>query len=70
MKYRFDPKRLLRELIEIYIHLGHRDEFVAAVAKDERSYKRELFVRAAGILLKNMLKNEVSTSTSCAPCEL
>ncbi|TPX62156.1 hypothetical protein PhCBS80983_g00746 [Powellomyces hirtus] len=56
-KYRFEPKRLLKELIEIYIHLSHRSEFVSAVAKDERSYRKELFLRAQGILIKNMLKN-------------
>ncbi|KAJ3047555.1 hypothetical protein HK097_011440 [Rhizophlyctis rosea] len=57
-KYRFDPKRLLKELIEIFVHLGHREEFVGAVAKDGRSYNRNLFLRAQGILLKNRLKSE------------
>ncbi|KAJ3014704.1 hypothetical protein HKX48_004997 [Thoreauomyces humboldtii] len=56
-KYRFRPKRLLTELVEIYMHLAHRDEFVAAVAKDERSYRKDLFVRAKGVLLRNNLKN-------------
>ncbi|KAI8591732.1 ubiquitin elongating factor core-domain-containing protein [Geranomyces variabilis] len=57
-KYRFDPKRLLNELAEIFINLSRRDEFVIAVAKDQRSYKKDHFVRAKGILIKNMLKNE------------
>ncbi|KND04737.1 hypothetical protein, variant [Spizellomyces punctatus DAOM BR117] len=61
-KYRFEPKRLLRELVDIYLHLAHRQEFISAVAKDERSYRKDLFSRAAGILLKNMLKNESELS--------
>ncbi len=32
-KYRFNPKELLNELIEIFLHLGHRDEFILAVAR-------------------------------------
>ncbi|RKO87198.1 ubiquitin elongating factor core-domain-containing protein, partial [Blyttiomyces helicus] len=58
-KYRFDPKRLLNELMEIFMHLAHRDEFVAAVARDGRSYARDHFARAKSILLKNMLKSQV-----------
>ncbi|KAJ3156245.1 hypothetical protein HDU86_004009 [Geranomyces michiganensis] len=57
-KYRFDPKRLLNELVEIFINLSRREEFVVAVAKDQRSYKKDHFIRAKGILIKNMLKNE------------
>ncbi|KAI8804051.1 ubiquitin elongating factor core-domain-containing protein [Cladochytrium replicatum] len=57
-KYRFNPKNLLNELIDVYMHLSHRTEFVSGVAKDGRSYKKELFARASGILLKNGLKNQ------------
>ena len=32
-KYRFNPKKLLDDLIEIFIHLGQRPEFILAVAK-------------------------------------
>lgn len=55
-KYRFQPKRLLTELIDIYLHLCHRKEFIASVAKDTRSYKKELFVKARNILIKTRLK--------------
>eukprot|EP00118_Oscarella_pearsei_P007300 m.35145 g.35145 ORF g.35145 m.35145 type:complete len:1030 (+) comp32071_c0_seq3:19-3108(+) len=41
-KYSFDPRALLNQLIDIYFHLDST-EFVLAVAKDERSYRMELF---------------------------
>ncbi|KAI8905797.1 ubiquitin elongating factor core-domain-containing protein [Entophlyctis helioformis] len=57
-KYRFDPKRLLSELIDIFLHLATRPEFITAVAKDGRSYSKPVFERAGGILSKHRLKNE------------
>lgn len=57
-KYRFDPKRLLSELVRTYLHLVKRNEFIAAVAKDGRSYAKRHFVRAAGILTRNRLAGE------------
>ncbi|KAG4100271.1 ubiquitin elongating factor core-domain-containing protein [Neocallimastix lanati (nom. inval.)] len=55
-KYRFNPKKLLTELIDIYLHLGTRKEFIAAVARDGRSYRKEIFLKAQHILKKNALK--------------
>jgi ubiquitin conjugation factor E4 B len=40
-------------LIDIFINLSSREEFVKAVAKDGRSYDRNVFHRAAGILGEN-----------------
>lgn len=51
-RYRFDPKKLLSELVQTYLHLAHRKEFVQAVAKDGRSYHKRHFDRAAGILTR------------------
>ncbi|KAJ3072802.1 hypothetical protein HDU98_002881 [Podochytrium sp. JEL0797] len=56
-KYRFNPKSLLTKLADIFLHLAHRTEFVNAVAKDERSYKKDLFARAAEILARHGLKD-------------
>ncbi|KAJ2998080.1 hypothetical protein HDV02_004905 [Globomyces sp. JEL0801] len=56
-KYRFDPRKLLSELVDIFIHLSHRSEFVAAVARDERSFDKAVFQRAASILNKHSLKS-------------
>ncbi len=58
-KYRFNPKSLLRDIVGIYLHLGHREEFILAVARDTRSYKRELFAKAARVLSNNALLTEV-----------
>jgi ubiquitin conjugation factor E4 B len=57
-KYRFNPKKLLTELIDIYIHLSNRQEFINAVAKDGRSYRKEIFLKAQHILRKNGLKGQ------------
>ncbi|KAI8831014.1 ubiquitin elongating factor core-domain-containing protein [Chytriomyces cf. hyalinus JEL632] len=56
-KYGFDPKSLLTKLVEIFLHLAHRSEFIQAVARDERSYRKEIFYRACDILARNGLKN-------------
>ncbi|KAJ3116941.1 hypothetical protein HDU96_008341 [Phlyctochytrium bullatum] len=56
-KYRFNPRNLLTEIVDIFLHLSHREEFVQAIAKDGRSYSKDMFQRAKGILLKNRLKS-------------
>lgn len=45
-KYGWDPRRLLNQLVDIYLHLDC-DEFAAAIAQDERSFRKELFDDAA-----------------------
>ena len=56
-KYRFDPRTLLSDIIQIYLNLSDQGEFVRAVANDGRSYRKELFERAAGIAIKRGLKS-------------
>lgn len=56
-KYRFEPKQLLRDIITIYINLSDQPEFVRAVASEGRSYRKELFERAAAIATKRNLKS-------------
>ncbi|KAJ3382168.1 hypothetical protein HDU84_004581 [Entophlyctis sp. JEL0112] len=56
-KYRFNPKELLKNIVDIYVHLSHRNEFVEAIARDERSYRKETFDRAIDILFKFKLTN-------------
>ncbi|KAI0322359.1 ubiquitin elongating factor core-domain-containing protein [Amylostereum chailletii] len=48
-KYYFKPRELLRTLLQVYLNLGEQSEFTRAVANDGRSYKKELFEKAAGI---------------------
>ncbi|RUS16656.1 ubiquitin conjugation factor E4 B [Endogone sp. FLAS-F59071] len=55
-KYQFRPRELLSELIDIYLHLNCPD-FVLAVAKDGRSYRKEWFMKASGILKTRGLKH-------------
>ena len=56
-KFKFDPKSLLSDLIQVYINLSDQGEFARAVAADGRSYRKELFEQAAEILRKFSLKS-------------
>ncbi|KAG0460235.1 hypothetical protein HPP92_023363 [Vanilla planifolia] len=54
-KYEFRPKQLLKQIVEIYVHIARGDKgnvFPAAVSKDGRSYNAQLFTAAADILWK------------------
>lgn len=57
-KFGFNPKTLLNRITNIYLHLDSA-EFVAALAADERSYKKDLFDDACKYLLKANLKTKV-----------
>ncbi|KAM0790391.1 hypothetical protein ACM66B_003273 [Microbotryomycetes sp. NB124-2] len=55
-KYRFKPKELLSDLLDIFLQLAPHEQFQQAVAKDGRSYSRALFERAQRIALKTAIK--------------
>ena len=55
--YGFNPKALLSELIDVYLNLMNKDNFIMAVARDGRSYKPENFVKAAALMRKFALKS-------------
>ncbi|KAI9276222.1 ubiquitin elongating factor core-domain-containing protein [Sporodiniella umbellata] len=55
-KYHFQPRKLLSEIIDVYLHLNS-DTFVEAVSRDGRSYKKSYFSKAASILQKHGLKS-------------
>lgn len=57
-KYRFNPRQLLSDILQVFLNLSDQGEFVRAVAGDGRSYKKELFERAAGIAKKRALKTD------------
>jgi hypothetical protein len=42
-EYQFDPKFILKSLIEIYLAFKDYKEFLEFIVKDERSYKIENF---------------------------
>lgn len=55
-KYHFQPRKLLSEIIDVYLNLNS-PTFVEAVARDGRSYRKEYFSKAASILQKHGLKS-------------
>ncbi|EPT05311.1 hypothetical protein FOMPIDRAFT_1045367 [Fomitopsis schrenkii] len=57
-KYKFEPKALLSDIIDVYLNLSDQGEFVRAVAADGRSYRKELFERTAGIAKKRVIKSD------------
>ena len=56
-KYKFDPRLLLSDVLQIFLNLSDQPVFVRAVAGDGRSYRKELFEAAAGIATKYVLKS-------------
>jgi ubiquitin conjugation factor E4 B len=57
-KLKFNPRVLLSDILQIFLNLSDQEEFVRAVAGDERSYREELFDRAASIAKRRSLKTE------------
>lgn len=56
-EYDFSPRSLLKEIIDIYLNLKNKENFVIAVARDGRSYKPALFDKATEILMRHNLKS-------------
>ncbi|GAA5939856.1 ubiquitin-ubiquitin ligase UFD2 [Sporobolomyces koalae] len=56
--YKFRPKELLSDVLTIFQQLGPHESFVNAVAKDGRSYSKDLFERATRIARKTAIKTE------------
>ena len=57
-KYKFNIKQLLNDFLHVFLNLADQGEFARAVAEDERSYRKELFRRAAAIARKRGLMSE------------
>ncbi|RMZ81007.1 hypothetical protein DV738_g2496, partial [Chaetothyriales sp. CBS 135597] len=56
-EYNFNPRALLSEIVDVYLNLMNKDNFVLAVARDGRSYKPANFAAAARILKDKVLKS-------------
>ena len=56
-EYGFNPKALLSEIVDVYINLKDKENFVFAVARDGRSYKPANFEAATRILQRWALKS-------------
>lgn len=52
-QYNFHPGALLAEIVDVYLNLSEKPNFILAVARDGRSYKPENFA-AAGAILGNL----------------
>lgn len=57
-EYGFNPRALLSEIVDVYLNLMDKDNFIHAVARDGRSYKPENFDKAADIMRKWALKSD------------
>ena len=57
LDYGFEPKKLLSEIVDVYLNLKDKENFIFAVARDGRSYKPSNFERATSILRKRGLKS-------------
>ena len=57
-KYKFDPRALLGDIVQVFLNLSDEEEFVRAIAEDGRSYKKELFDGTVEILRKRSLKTD------------
>jgi ubiquitin conjugation factor E4 B len=56
-EYGFNPATLLSEIVDVYLNLGEKPNFILAVARDGRSYKPEVFAKAGAILTEYKLKS-------------
>lgn len=56
-EYGFNPRSLLSDLVDVYLNLMNKENFIYAVARDGRSYKPANFDKAAEILGKLNLKS-------------
>jgi ubiquitin conjugation factor E4 B len=57
-KYKFNPRQLLGEFVDIYLNLGVSDRFIEAVARDGRSYKPANFDNASRILNRFSIRSQ------------
>ncbi|KAL9116307.1 MAG: hypothetical protein Q9187_007169 [Circinaria calcarea] len=55
--YSFSPRVLLGEIVDVYLNLRHKENFVVAVARDGRSYKPVNFEKATTILRAKEMKS-------------
>ena len=56
-EYKFNPRALLAEIIDVYLNLKNKENFVYAVARDGRSYKPSNFEKAEAIMKRFVLKS-------------
>jgi len=57
-EYKFVPKLLINDFVEIFLNLGDSENFIEAVAKDARSYKPANFKKATEILKRHSYRSQ------------
>jgi ubiquitin conjugation factor E4 B len=62
-KTHFDPKYLLTEITDAYVHFSSYQEFITAVAMDARSFKPHVFEAATRVLRKIATRPETYIQT-------
>lgn len=67
-KVGFDPKKMLTDLVGVYLNLAEQPEFPYALGRDERSFKPENFQKAQNILFKFGLRPRVELSKLANLC--
>ena len=60
--YFFKPRQLLSEIVDVYLNLRNKENFVFAVARDGRSYKPANIEKAAFYLKTHNLKSSTQLS--------
>jgi ubiquitin conjugation factor E4 B len=58
LEYGFNPRVLLAEIVDVYLNLKDKENFIIAVARDGRSFKPSNFENATTILRKWGLKSQ------------
>lgn len=56
-EYNFNPAGLLADIVDVYLNLSSKENFVLAVARDGRSYKPQNFNEARSIIQRKVLKS-------------
>lgn len=62
IKYGWDPRRLLGQIFDIYLHLNC-EPFAASLAADERSFEKHLFEDAASRIERLRIRSPVEVET-------
>lgn len=70
--YQFEPKNMLLDLVHTFVHLSasveNRVKLARFVAKDERSFSKKWFRKAASLLIRFNILQEVNTHLNCFIC--
>eukprot|EP00164_Ancoracysta_twista_P001271 GFYU01001669.1.p1 GENE.GFYU01001669.1~~GFYU01001669.1.p1 ORF type:complete len:1071 (-),score=326.59 GFYU01001669.1:216-3428(-) len=68
-KYHFDPRKLLQKIVGITLHFAHSEEFQQAVARDGRSYSKQVYDKAGRILQREQLVSSTDLNRFAKLCQ-